>query len=199
MSREPNHRLQEANCRKASIQLFLEDIAKEGLPSGGVTLELGCGHGHWLTAYAQENLDCLCLGIDLITKRVERANRKKKKRDLPYLRFFKAEAMEFLQAMTGSIKVDVTILLFPDPWPKKRHHKRRLVNKPFLDLLAKRSRKGGQLFFRTDYEEYFTWAKEALDNHTAWALAPDQPWPLEHETFFQNLLPQYQSLAAKIT
>ncbi len=199
VSQEPYHRLLEADRRKAHIKLLLEEITQGEVPAGGVTLELGCGHGHWLTAYAQENPERLCLGVDLITRRIERANRKKDKRGLPHLHFFKAEAMELLQAMNDSIQIDVTILLFPDPWPKKRHHKRRLINKCFLDLLAKRSRKGGQLFFRTDHEGYFTWAREALENNASWEWTPDQPWPLEHETIFQNLLPHHQSLAARIT
>ncbi len=189
----------ESTDRIARLRVFWEECLEEGLAEDGVTLELGCGHGHWLTAYAEQRPRQLCVGADLITKRVERANRKKEKRNLPRLRFLKAEAMELIKGMTPEVTLDETILLFPDPWPKKRHHKRRLVNDEFLDALAERTVVGGRLYFRTDHEEYFTWALEKVSKHALWRLLPEEPWPLEHETYFQNILPKHQSFSAEAT
>jgi tRNA (guanine-N7-)-methyltransferase len=172
----------------------LHDVANEE-----VTLEIGCGHGHWLTAFAECNPERFCIGIDLITKRVELANRKKNKRDLPRLFFFKADAVEFIRGMTPEIKLTETVLLFPDPWPKKRHHKRRLVNEYFLDLLAKHTHVGSKLYFRTDHNEFFTWTAEKINSHGSWTALPDSPWSFEHETYFQNILPKHASLIAKTT
>jgi len=178
--------------------VFWEECQKEGLPEDGVTLELGCGHGHWLTAYAEEKPRRLCVGADLITKRIERANRKKEKRNLPRLHFLKAEAMELIKGMATGETLNETILLFPDPWPKKRHHKRRLVTGEFLDMLAERTVIGGKLYFRTDHEEYFAWTMEKVSKHASWRLLPEEKWPFEHETYFQNILPKHQSITAEV-
>jgi len=179
--------------------VFWEERLAEGMPKNGLMLELGCGHGHWLAAYAEGHPETLCVGVDLITKRIERANRKKRKRNLPRLHFIKADATECLEAMPQGVVVNETILLFPDPWPKKRHHKRRLINDAFLSLLAKRSLVGSKLYYRTDHEDYFLWTKERVIKHKAWRLlSENQLWPLEHETYFQNMLPQYKSIVSQV-
>ena len=189
---DPSERLQR-------LRIFWDERLAEGIPEHGLTLELGCGHGHWLAAYAERHPERLCVGVDLITKRVERASRKKHKRDLPRLHFIKAEATECLKAIPSSAKVNETVLLFPDPWPKKRHHKRRLISESFLDLLAERSLTGSKFYYRTDHEDYFLWTKEKMIKHKAWRLlSENQPWPLEHETFFQNILPNHKSIVSQI-
>ena len=189
-------RFAQATDRIDRIKAFWEERVHEGSPEA-VTLEIGCGHGHWLTAFAERNPERFCIGIDLITKRVELANRKKNKRDLQRLFFLKADAAEFLQGMSPEVKLTETVLLFPDPWPKKRHHKRRLVNESFLDLLAKRTHAGGKLYFRTDHDEFFAWTAKKINSHGSWTALPDSPWPFEHETYFQNILPKHASLIAK--
>ena len=189
-------RLSQARERISRIKDFWAQLEGDG-KRDELTLEIGCGHGHWLTAYAERNPKKLCIGIDLITKRIELAKKKKEKRKLPLLHFMKAEAIEFLEGMGESSKLIETILLFPDPWPKKRHHKRRLLNKAFLDLLADRTVAGGKMYFRTDYEEYFDWTAEKVENHASWTVATAQSWPFEHETYFQNILPNHKSLTAK--
>lgn len=191
-------RFAETKERIQRLRVFWEDLWAESAPEHGLTLELGCGHGHWLTAYAESHPKRLCIGVDLITKRVERANRKKSKKELPQLHFIKGEAMECLEAMSPEVKLNETILLFPDPWPKKRHHKRRLINEKFLDLLAKQTLSGGKLFFRTDHDDYFFWTMDQVKQHKSWNILPDdQSWPLEHETFFQNLMPNHKSIVSQ--
>ena len=62
-----------------------------------IALEIGCGHGHFLTAYAEENREKFCVGIDLKSRRLGKADRKRQKRSLDNVLFLKAEAMEFLR------------------------------------------------------------------------------------------------------
>lgn len=190
-------RFAQSSDRIDRIKKFWEQRVQKGADLE-VTLEIGCGHGHWLTAFAEREPERYCIGIDLITKRVELANRKKNKRVLPRLFFLKADAVEFLQGMTPETKLIETVLLFPDPWPKKRHHKRRLVNESFLDLLAKRTHVGGKLYFRTDHDEFFAWTAEKITSHDSWEVLPDSPWPFEHETYFQKILTKHESLTAKL-
>ena len=131
-----------------------------------------------------------------MTKRIQKAENKRRKRNLSSLFFFKTEALEFLEAMPETLRFRRIIVLFPDPWPKKRHFKRRLVQPAFLDLLHSRSLPGGELCFRTDYGPYFDWAVERVEDHDFWILRDEAPWPFEHETFFQNILPEHQSFLA---
>lgn len=185
--------------RRDRIRSFCESSlaeVSEEARTRGFTLEIGCGHGHWLAAYAEANPQEACIGLDLMTKRIEKAENKRRKRNLSSLFFFKTEAVEFLEAMPEELRFRRIVVLFPDPWPKKRHFKRRLVQPAFLDLLRTRSRPEAELCFRTDYGPYFDWAVERVEDHDLWNLRDEAPWPFEHETFFQNILPEHQSFVA---
>ncbi|MDR1283585.1 MAG: methyltransferase domain-containing protein [Opitutaceae bacterium] len=191
----------------------------------GVTLEIGCGHGHFLTAYAAAHPEEFCIGIDLLPGRLERAGRKSSAAGLANVVWLQAEAELFLEAMRvlpgdGDGAVAVVLervwVLFPDPWPKRRHWKNRLLRPAFLDTLAERMRAGGELCFRTDHAPYFAEARDCVAAHPAWelvAVAADGPgnsngpgnadgtdggaWPFEVETVFQSRAPSFQSLVAR--
>ena len=121
---------------------------------------------------------------------------KKEKRGLKNLVFLKVEAKEFLEVLPPHVRLEETLLIYPDPWPKKRHHKHRLVQAAFLDQLAARSESGARFCLRTDHEEYFAWTQDKIEAHPAWILHPGLAWPFEHETYFQSLLPSHRSLLA---
>jgi len=163
-----------------------------------IDLEIGAGHGHWLVSYAMSYPERFSVGIDVISQRVRRANLKVEKRGLEHVRFCKAEALEFLGALleTGR-QLDRIFLFFPDPWPKKRHHRRRFIQRESLDRLAEVSREGAPLFVRSDHREYFQWILEHLQAHPRWKLDPEVSWPHEEPSFFEQLLPDFQSLTAR--
>jgi tRNA (guanine-N7-)-methyltransferase len=87
-------------------------------------------------------------------------------------------------------------VLFPDPWPKKRHHKNRLLQPAFFDFLAGYMGQGSRLYFRTDHAGYFQEVAAFLPALKTWRRDPAAPWPLELETVFQARAPSYQSLVA---
>jgi tRNA (guanine-N7-)-methyltransferase len=159
--------------------------------------EAGCGHGHWLTDYAEANPDTICAGIDLISWRVRKGDEKKAKRGLKNLHFYKAELSEFLGALPAAIRFDRTVLLFPDPWPKVKHHRRRMVQQSFLDEVARRTDQGGEFCFRSDDRPYFDWTVEHLSEHPEWEIDESAQWPYESETYFQSLMDEYYSVVAK--
>jgi tRNA (guanine-N7-)-methyltransferase len=165
-----------------------------------LTLEIGCGHGHYLTAYAEANPDEFCLGIDLIADRIDRANRKATRAGLQNLSFIKAEARETLDALPKKPAPTRVFVLFPDPWPKKRHHKNRLMRDPFLAQLGAVCPPGAELFFRTDFEPYYLDACTHLQSHRQWNLLPEVEamarWPLELPTVFQQKAPTHRSALA---
>ncbi len=178
----------QAALRETCAKLFPEPIA--------ITLELGCGHGHYLTGYAQAYPQETCLGVDLVTKRIAKASAKAEKRGLAHLRFLKAEARELLEALPEPVRLEKIFMLFPDPWPKKRHHKNRMVQPGFLADLAQHATPEARFFFRTDHEEYFEWTREILTEHPDWEIT-DEPWPFEERSFFQDLMDDWQSLVSK--
>ncbi|HLP07592.1 MAG TPA: tRNA (guanosine(46)-N7)-methyltransferase TrmB [Opitutaceae bacterium] len=166
--------------------------------AGPAVLEIGCGHGHFLSRYAHENPGHFCVGIDLLKDRLERAAKKRDRAKLANLHFVKTEAAEFLECLPREISFRSVFLLFPDPWPKKRHHKNRLVRADFMAALAARMAPGGQFYFRTDHAEYFEAGRAVLANHPAWQIEPDVAWPCDEATVFQLKADAYHSLTATV-
>jgi len=184
-------------AKRIERQSRLVDIYGGFLPrlKGGL-LEIGCGHGHWLTAWAEQHPDQFCIGIDLLGKRIQKSGSKAGKRELQNVCFMKAEAIEFLELIPDDIGIAQVMVLFPDPWPKKRHHRRRLIQPAFLELLSRKMQNEGKLYFRTDHGPYFDWAVEAISESPHWNLDAEQNWPMELPTYFQRLMNSYQSLSA---
>jgi len=158
--------------------------------------EIGCGHGHFLTAYAKAHPSSFCVGIDIVLDRIERAERKRERARLTNLRFMRAEARDFIAALPVGACFSEIYMLFPDPWPKRRHHKHRLLDSSFLEEVAQRTGQGTRFFFRTDHEPYFAAAKAAFASHPDWDTCPSGEWPFEIPTIFQQKAPHYCSLVA---
>ena len=159
--------------------------------------EIGCGHGHFLTAYAQTHPDEVCIGIDIVSERIGRAIRKRDRAKLTNLHFIHAEARLFLETLPDTAAFSRLFVLFPDPWPKLRHHKHRILQPDFLAAAAARAGEGARLYFRTDYQPYFNDVRATLSAHPDW-LPTEEPWPFEHETVFQSRAEQYHSLVVKL-
>ena len=172
--------------RAANVSRLAATLAETLAGRTTITFELGCGHGHWLAAYAATHPTEFCVGIDLITHRVERSVRKQTLGRLDNVLFLKAEATEFLEALPATVVLGKVFILYPDPWPKKKHHKNRFINATSLDLLAARSAAGARLHFRTDNADYFQWTHEHLAAHARWELRPGETWPFEQKTFFEE-------------
>ena len=169
------------------------------------TWEIGCGHGHFLTAYALAHPAELCLGVDIVSERIERAVRKRDRAKLPNLHFVHAEARLFLETLPAEVKFSRLFILFPDPWPKLRHHKHRIMQPDFLSALVPRAGEGARLYFRTDFTPYYDDTKAVFAAHPDWICAPGDDtgssgdvWPFEHETVFQSRAPSFHSLIARL-
>jgi tRNA (guanine-N7-)-methyltransferase len=164
-------------------------------PALSFTWEIGCGHGHYLTAYAEANPDQLCIGIDIMGERIERALRKRDRARLTNLHFIHADARLFLEVVPAGVAFHRLFILFPDPWPKARHHKHRLMKSEFLAAAAMRATPDVRLHFRTDYAPYFEEARSIITGHVAWAITPES-WPFECGTVFQERAAHHYSLSA---
>lgn len=158
--------------------------------------EIGCGHGHFLARYAANFPEKFCAGVDLRRERIDKGRRKAALAGLPNCVFVRAEAREFLHALPAEVTFREIWVLFPDPWPKKRHHKNRLLRPEFFEAVAGRAGPDARLYFRTDYAEYFREVAEFVPFLKTWQPLPTAGWPLEHETVFQARAASYQSLIA---
>lgn len=191
----PLEKVQALNAaRLAALRAQLAPLLETKLP---ITLEIGSGHGHFLTAYAGHHPDKFCIGIDLLADRLERSARKSKRAQLANIAWLHAEAGLFLESLPADVALREIFVLFPDPWPKRRHWKNRLIQPTFLSLLAQRAGEHCRLYFRTDHAPYFDHAKAVIRDHADWTLSDNTPWPFELATVFQERAAEgYQSLAA---
>lgn len=117
-------------------------------------LEIGFGMGETTAAIAAAHPETDYLGIEVHTPGVGSLLKLIGERGLANLRLIQHDAVEVLREMIAPCSLDGAHIFFPDPWPKKRHHKRRLVQTDFIALLASRLKPGGYLHLATDWQEY---------------------------------------------
>ncbi|MDR0998093.1 MAG: tRNA (guanosine(46)-N7)-methyltransferase TrmB [Treponema sp.] len=130
--------------------------------SNPVTVEIGFGAGLATAEIAQANPGQNYLGLEVYPPGIGRLLREIGERGLANIRIVEHDAVETLEKMIGDGSVAAFHIFFPDPWPKKRHHKRRLVTRPFTDLLARKLERGGYVYMVTDWEDYALWAMAEL-------------------------------------
>jgi len=126
------------------------------------TLEIGFGNGEHMAALAAAHPDRDYFGIEVHRPGVGHLLMLAADRDLTNVRVSTHDAVEVLRDQMAPGSLDEVLVLFPDPWHKKRHHKRRLIQQPFVELLASRLRAGGVLRLATDWEEYALQMLEVL-------------------------------------
>ena len=127
-----------------------------------VILEIGYGNGDTLVAMAAANPDRNYLGVEVHEPGVGHCMIAAEQRELTNLRLIMHDAIEVLSEQIPDGSLARVNLYFPDPWPKKRHHKRRLIQPPFLDLVADKLRPGGEFCIATDWANYAEHIDETL-------------------------------------
>ena len=194
-SKSPGHQ-KFLEKQQERLDLLQEQFNTRYKDTTSITLEIGCGHGHYLTAYGEAHPHETCLGIDIVTKRIHKACQKRDKRNLDNLHFLKAEVRELFMAWPERIKLGRIFILFPDPWPKKRHIKNRIIQPVLLETMASLSDAGTPLHFRTDDRKNFRYGEEVIGEHPKWEINEGLPWPFESPSYFQDLLGAQFSLSA---
>ena len=123
-------------------------------------LEIGFGMGETTAAIAQQHPEKDFLGVEVHTPGVGSLLKRIAELHLENVRVIQHDAVDVLRHMISPAALDGVHIFFPDPWPKKRHHKRRLVQPPFLALLASRMKREATVHACTDWEDY---ARQMLD------------------------------------
>jgi tRNA (guanine-N7-)-methyltransferase len=119
-----------------------------------VTLEIGFGNGETLVSLAAAHPERDFLGLEVHRPGVGHLMLRAEELGLTNVRAVCRDAVEVLQQCIAPGSIDEVLLYFPDPWPKKRHHKRRIVQPEFLALVASRLREGGMFRMATDWQPY---------------------------------------------
>ena len=119
-----------------------------------LTLEIGFGNGASLAEMAANEPDSDFIGIEVHRPGVGHLLRKLEQRELGNVRVFCHDAVEILEQNIADACLHRALLFFPDPWPKKKHHKRRIVQPAFVALVARKLKTGGHFHMATDWQPY---------------------------------------------
>lgn len=151
-----------------SLRIFAEDWLKP-IPlemffdtTHPFEIDVGCGKGRFLLARALKNPGTNFLGVDRILRRIRKVDNKARRLGLTNVRLLRMEAFYAVTHLVPAHSVSVYYILFPDPWPKKRHHAHRLFNENFVDALHRTLVTKGRLHFSTDHLPYFEEVKAIL-------------------------------------
>ncbi len=149
---------------------------------GPMILEIGFGMGETTAAIAQQNPEWNILGLEVYRPGIGALLSKIEQRGLTNIRVIEHDAVEVLAHMVPDDYLDGVHIYFPDPWPKKRHHKRRLIQSPFLSQLVQKLKPGGYLHMATDWPDYATQMLEvcsqeiSLENRAKEGFSPRPDW-----------------------
>jgi tRNA (guanine-N7-)-methyltransferase len=151
------------------------DAPNEGYAK--LAIEIGFGGGEHLLAQAAHNPDTLFIGCEPFINGVAKCLAGIDQQKLKNIRLITRDARELVEKMPAEC-VDSAFILFPDPWPKLRHNKRRLVNPETLHMLARIHKKGGRLLIATDHVDYSEWILEVLlaNPDYAWTAKEQADW-----------------------
>ena len=158
--------------------LDLERVFGRSAPK---VLEIGFGMGETTAEVAARHPGNDYLGIEVHTPGVGSLLKRIAAAGLTNVRVIQHDAVEVVEKMIAPASLDAVHVFFPDPWPKKRHHKRRLIQPPFIALLASRLKAGAYLHAATDWEDYAQQILEVLSIeptlvNTAAGFAPRPEW-----------------------
>jgi len=120
-------------------------------------IDLGCGDGSFLLGMAEQFPDRDFLGVERLLGRVKKVGKRIFKAGLDNAKVLRLESRYTVEWLIPAGSVSRLHLLCPDPWPKFKHHRRRLVQQPFLEAVWNALEPGGEFLFMTDHEEYFQW------------------------------------------
>lgn len=146
---------------------YVEPLPLETMFSNNwpVEIELGSGDGSFLVQYAKAHPEHNFIGVERLLGRLRKTDRKGQRAGLRNLRLLRIEAAYFLSYMLPPNSISALHVYFPDPWPKRRHHPRRLIQLSFFDAAARALQPGGGLFLRTDDASYFAQMTITGDAH----------------------------------
>lgn len=120
-----------------------------------IEVELGSGDGSFLAKYARLHPERNFLGVERLLGRLRKLNRKALRAGLTNVALLRLEASYVIEFLVPAESVEALHIYFPDPWPKRKHRKNRLINERFTEVAAKALKVSGLIYLRTDDLDYF--------------------------------------------
>lgn len=151
-----------------------------------VELDLGAGDGGFALAYAKQHTEINLLAVERLLGRVRKIEKRAVRAGQGNLRVVRLEFGYLVRYLLPPGSISIAHILFPDPWPKRRHWPRRLMQPDFVRDLAVALKPGGELRFTTDHAHYFETAQQALREAKALEPAPEWDWSTDPRTDFQK-------------
>ena len=166
-------------------------------------VDLGCGDGTFLLALAKCHSDRNFLGVERLAGRVEKVSRRIARSGLSNVRVARIESAYTLGHLLPERSVERLFVLFPDPWPKRHHHRRRLIQLDFLEKARRALKPNGELWVKTDDEPYFRWMERVFSQASGyerveWPLPDEMPQTDFEELFVAKGLPIYRARLRKV-
>lgn len=163
-----------------------------------VSLEIGFGAGEHLAGLAKANPEMACIGCEPFINGVAALVDHMDVGDIHNIRIYPDDVRELIAALPDDC-INTIYILFPDPWPKTRHHKRRLVNQQTLSMLSRVQKKSGKLLLASDHHGYASWMLEHVMAHPdyAWTAKEKADW-LTPPSFWVNTRYETKAMASDV-
>jgi tRNA (guanine-N7-)-methyltransferase len=142
--------------------------------SSPVEVDLGAGDGVYAEARAKRESDRNFIAVERLLGRATKIAKKAIRNQLTNLKILRLESAYFIKNLCAESSLDAITVRYPDPWPKRRHHANRLLQKEFFEDAARAVISGGLIKLTTDDREYFEWAQKEAEKCSAWV--PDLSW-----------------------
>jgi len=150
-----------------------------------VELDLGAGDGGFAIAYAQQHPEINLVAVERLLGRVRKIEKRAARNELANVRVLRLEFGYTVRYLLPPGSISIAHIMFPDPWPKRRHWDRRLVQPDFVRDLEVALRPGGEFRFTTDHTDYFETAQAAVAEANVLERAPEWDWSRDPKTDFQ--------------
>ena len=148
-------------------------------------VEIGFGNGDVILSFAKDHPDWNCLGVEVFRPGIGSLIRRCREEDLENVRIAETDGLTLLESLPDS-SIDLMFVFFPDPWPKRKHRRRRLVDSEFAQLASCKLNRGSSVYLATDWEDYALQIEEVMSGHPCLAGGRANRYALRPKTRFEE-------------